>query len=101
MSIVLIIIGLVLGYHLKTIWKLCQKFYQYVLYQVSLKCAKELEKDSKLYSWMWLLLPNWRYYVRLRHDKNDKRFGKYSYAYNKPDRVRIWKINGYKYKLKL
>ena len=61
-------------------------------------CVIALEKKyDKIYRWFWLLLPNWRYYLRLRYDKNHPRFGRYSNHYWKPDRVQIFKINGYKY----
>ena len=62
-------------------------------------CVISLERESKLYAWYWLILPNWRYYLRLYYKDGHKRFGKYSKEYFKPDRIKIWKINGYKLKI--
>lgn len=62
-------------------------------------CVIALEKDLNIYSWLWLLLPNWRYYLRRVYTQKHLRFGRYSDHYWKPKRFEIWRINGYKYKL--
>ncbi len=64
-------------------------------------CVISLEKEWKIYSWLWLLLPNWRYYLRLNYDDNHPRFGRYSNHYWKPNRVDLFRKNGYKYKLRI
>jgi len=64
-------------------------------------CVTSLERGLSIYSWLWLLLPNWRYYLRQKYSKTHKRFGKYSDMYVKPDRIRLWKVNGFKYKFKI
>ncbi len=63
-------------------------------------CVVALEKNKNLYSFYWLILPNWRYYIRFYHSKDDKRFGKYTNHYWKPNRIKLFKLNGYKNKLK-
>lgn len=42
------------------------------------------------------MMPNWRYYLRLKHSKEEKRFGRYSDCYWKPNRRRLFILNGYK-----
>lgn len=54
-----------------------------------------LISKNKWYDWAWLILPNWRYYL-VNHDKKWKKT--YNGSYWKPNRIKIWKINGYKYK---
>ena len=62
-------------------------------------CVIALEKDLKIYSWLWLLLPNWRYYLRLKYNDKHNRFGRYSSNYWKPDRIKLFRVNNYRYKL--
>jgi len=84
------------------------------------KCHKQLEKDKEIhkeiiksnftkqykrspYSWMWLILPHWRWYLAKYEPK------KYAQRYSdattdrppKSHRLKLWKINGYKYKFYL
>ena len=60
-----------------------------------------LNNSIILYRWAWLILPNWRYYIRLKYDKNHKVFGRYTDHYWKPDRVELFKINNYSRHFKL
>lgn len=62
-------------------------------------CVTALEKNKKIYSIYWLILPNWRYYLRQKYSKSNKRFGRYNSEYWKPNRIQIWKINNYKIRL--
>lgn len=61
-------------------------------------CEYSLSKNYNVYSWFWIILPNWRYYLRLCYTSNHRKYGRYSDFYWKPNRVELWKINGYKYK---
>ena len=68
---------------------------------------ESMKKDSStyrsIYSWCWIILPDWRYYLRKKHVDRHKRFGRYdNHKWNpKPNRVQLWKLNGYKYKLNI
>ena len=66
----------------------------------ALKCHKALINKKRIYSWCWILLPNWRWY--LIEYKNEEFKNRYSAPKLKPknERLILWKLNGFKYKLK-
>ena len=63
------------------------------------KCHVALIEKKKIYSWYWLFLPNWRWYLLRYRNKEFKDRYHSSTVKPKYNRVELFKINGYKYKL--
>lgn len=68
-----------------------------ILIWFSLKCEKAM--GTKFYSWYWIICPNWRWY--LLQFRPDLYKDKYKVSFNEVNRLRLWRINGYKYKLRI
>lgn len=62
-------------------------------------CVIALENNSKYYKWFWIILPDWRHYLRLLYNDDHKRFGRYNSSMwiKRPNRIKLWKINNYEW----
>ncbi len=83
--------------------KIYYSVFELLVAKFALKCHDKLKSGSKLYSWYWIILPHWRWYLlKYNNEEFKNRYSPYSDYNNCPKsyRLKLWRINDYKYKLK-
>jgi hypothetical protein len=79
------------------------KTLHWICYVFAKLCHKALIKNKRIYSWYWIILPNWRWYLCKYGEKYYKeRYSTPSIEIENPpkmNRKELFITNGYKYKL--